>query len=193
MSFIGAYTKLHRIENGEYKYSPPKILDEEKFYNTYERVGLEEDAFADNAVLGTKEIVEEYPDKKYLVLYGFKTWSLEHSLLNKYDQIDKENVERLEKYEYPLGTSYNISQLAIFYCGVEEVAKFFKEVSKSTEPFVVWHGDDEITMPFLHSMDYNGVEEETVYRIECRDGSVDVYEVQYEKSGEEVIFSEGEE
>lgn len=173
----------------------PRILDMEKWEEVKEKVSIDSETLQDNAVIQEKKDYGDYPAKEYKVLKGFKTWKPENLFTGIWDADNP--VRELKRHcrnqwidheTGGLGFSYNIERFGIPYgTGKEIVAGFFATISLATDPFVVWHSPIQHNFPDLSMMDRNDKEEEIVYRIECRNGSAELYEVTYKKHSEEVI------
>ena len=175
----------------------------DKFEQVAEDVHMDEDTFRKLTVTKERKDHSEYPTKTYKHLFGFKTWKPKHLLTkldgktySDYDAVAdvlrdvKHEVESLEQ-EYStggLGLFCNIERFAIPYgTDPQQILEFYARISEATEPFVVWHSNQEHHPTNLYEMDKDGIEEEVVYRIECRDGQADLYEVEFERAGEEKI------
>lgn len=111
-----------------------------------------------------------------------------------YNQLEHK-LEKLER-DYStggLGFHCNIERFGIPYgTDPEQIGEFFARVSDATEPFAVWHSNQQHDITDLHEMDEDGIESEIVYRIECRDGEAEIYEVEFEIAGEEKILDTSE-
>lgn len=183
-------------------------MDMDEFELAAEDVHMDEDTFHKLAVLKERKDYSGYPEKIYEHLFGFKTWKPHDSLsLTKYkDPNDFDGVydlynqleDQLDKLERDystggLGFHCNIERFGIPYgADPEQVAEFFARISEATEPFVVWHSNQEHHITDLHEMDEEEMESEVVYRIECRDGEAEVYEVEFKRTGEEKIVDTSE-
>lgn len=208
MSYTGAYSRIYRLdENNDPEHRAPKILDMDDFRVTAEEIevqcGIDADTVESKAVLKERADRTEYPEKTYKHLWGFKSWTPADcfGLTNYNDPHEFDSVTELfskiqevldqHRQQYStggLGYNCNIERFAIPYGTMpEKIARFFALLSTATEPFVVWHADKENDMPDLGRMDANGIEEETVYRIECRGGEATIYEVTYRRDGEEKL------
>jgi hypothetical protein len=204
VSFTAAYSKLYRLsEDGSAESRPPKILDMDAFEQAAADVSMSTDTVLDIAVTKERTDRTEYPEKTYKHLFGFKTWTPQEGLgVTKYknpgdfDSVRelfnevKETLDRDRRTQSTGGLGYfcNIERFGVPYgTSPEEVLQFFARVSEATEPFVVWHSSKEHDFVDLHDMDANDIGEEVVYRIECRDGEAEMFEVSFERTGEEMI------
>lgn len=204
ISFTAVFSKLHRLtEDGEISHRSPKILGMDEFERVAEEVEMDEDTFHDLAVLKERKDRSEYPQRTYKHLVGFKTWkpdvnfpSVAHQDVSDYGSV-RELYEEVEKELEDLERTNSTGGLG-FFCNIErfgipygrspsQVLEFFARVSRATEPFVVWHSNQEHDFTDLYDMDREDLESEVVYRIECRDGSGEIYKVEFEHAGEEKI------
>jgi len=180
----------------------------DEFEQAAEDVHMDEDTFHKLAVLKEWKDRSEYPERKYKHLFGFKTWKPEHcigtthynkssdfdSVHNLFHQIEDE-LEKAER-DYStggLGFFCNIERFGIPY-GTDptQILEFYARISNATEPFVVWHANQEHHPTNLYEMDMGDTENEVIYRIECRDGKAELYEVEFESVGEEKLESVNE-
>lgn len=173
----------------------------DEFDQVAKDVSIDEETFRRNAILKERDDHSDYPKKTYKHLFGFKTWTVahcigitEHNGPGDFDTV-RELFHRLEDVIEDANKQYSTGGLG-FVCNIErfgipygtdplEVLEFFATVSRATEPFVLWHSNKEHDFTDLHDMDLNEIDSEVVYRIECRNGEAELYEVTYEKVEEE--------
>lgn len=197
MSFTAAYSKLRRItEEGEIGAKPPKILDWEGFKEEFPEsiTSMSKNNLMDNAIISEQKDATDYPEKTYKVLYGFKTWKPKHFLRPD----DLENLKKFAEMHNdvegaPLGFTFNIERFGITYLGGPggEWEEFWKELSKYTEPFCFWHSKVEHKIPNLREIDMR--EEPEIFYVELKDGSIKVFEKEWELKRNELIHSSGSE
>lgn len=153
---------------------------------------MSESAFRKNIVTDRRKDHSEYPVREYDVLKGFKTWTPADAFGLEFDPDKRKIVDKIESHEDyrtgPIGYGYNIERFGLAYgTSQDEFLRFWSEVSRCTEPFVVWHSAIEREFQRLDWMDRSDTDEATVYRVECRDGAVTLYEVTFERTDEEEI------
>lgn len=175
----------------------------DEFEKAAEDVHMDEDTFHDLAVLKEWKDRSKYPERKFKHLFGFKTWKPHHSLrvTNHSKPSDFDSVHdlygKIEKSLDDLERDYSTGGLG-FFCNIErfgipygtdpkQVLEFYARISEATEPFVVWHANQEHHPTNLFEMDKEEMEREVVYRIECRDGEGKLYEVEFEAAGEKKL------
>lgn len=179
MSFTAAYTELYAIRDGEVR-SPsdmnyhPRILDPNGFEKISENVEMSESAFENNVVKGEEEDHTDYPKQTWETLKGFKTWKPESAFGLDYDPDREAIVKKIRSHEDyrtgPLGYSYNIERMGVPYDGWDGAWKrFFKEVSRHTEPFAFYHSDREHEFPDVTDFQDG---KEIVYYVEVHDGEM---------------------
>lgn len=169
---------------------------------------MDEDTFHKLAVLKERKDYSGYPEKIYKHLIGFKTWKPHHSLSltrhkkasdfdgvnDLYNQLE-DKLEKLEQ-DYStggLGFHCNIERFGIPYgTDPQQIAEFFARISEATESFVVWHSNQEHHITDLHEMDEDDMDSESVYRIECRNGEAEIYEIEFERAEEGKIVETSE-
>ncbi|WP_226006060.1 hypothetical protein [Natrinema salinisoli] len=153
---------------------------------------MSESAFRKNIVTDREKDYSEYPIREYDVLKGFKTWKPSDAFALDHNP-DKQNLTKIieshEDYRTgPIGYNYNVERFGLAYgTSQSEFFRFWSAVSKCTEPFVVWHSSIEHEFQRIDAMDRDGDDEATLYRVECRDGEVTLYEVTFERTEEEKI------
>lgn len=105
---------------------------------------MSERAFQKNIVTGQRKDHSEYPAREYDVLKGFKTWTPADAFGLEFEPDKRKIVEKIESHEDyrtgPIGYGYNIERFGLAYgTSQDEFLRFWSEVSRCTEPFVVWH------------------------------------------------------
>jgi len=179
VSFTVAYTQLHAIRDGEVEQSSrvrghPRILDPEGFSTVHKHIDMSSSTFEDIVIKGEEEDHGDYPKQTWETLKGFKTWKPEGAFGLRHDPEMSDLVKKIESHEDyrtgPLGYGYNIERLGIPYGGWEgQWKRFFKEVSKHTEPFAFYQSDREHEFPDVTDFSTG---KEIVYYIEVDDGEM---------------------
>ena len=208
MGYTGAYSRIYRLdEDGEPCSCAPKILDMDAFDAAAEEIEVQCDISADTlkniAIFRERTDRSSYPEQTFKHLWGFKSWTprdcfglTEYNEPSDFDGVHDlfsrvEEVLDKHREDYStggLGYNCNIERFAIPYGTMpERVARLFALISTATEPFVLWHTDKANDMPDLGRMDANSVDEDVVYRIECRDGAAEIHKVTFERTGEEKL------
>lgn len=175
----------------------------DEFEKAAEDVHMDKDVFHNLAILKERKVHSEYPTRTYKHLFGFKTWKPHHCLgitkYNKPSDFDsvhalfgkvEEALEEAEKDYSTGGLGYfcNIERFAIPYgTDPQQILEFYARISVATEPFVVWHANQEHHPTNLYEMDRDDRDSESVYRIECRDGEAELYEVRFEAADEKKL------
>lgn len=199
MSFTAAYTELYAIRDGEVR-SPselnyhPRILNREGFETIHEHVEVSESAFKDILVKGEEEELGDYPKQTWETLKGFKTWKPTNAFGLDYDPGMDAIVKKIKNHEDyrtgPIGYGYNIERMGVPYGGWNGAWKrFFKEVSKHTEPFAFYHSDREHEFPDVTDF-HSG--EEVVYYVEVHDGEMYAEEQTFRRTNIEKKVEETE-
>lgn len=199
MSFTSAYTELYAIRNEEVRSATelnyhPRILDPEGFDTVHERVDVGESTFKRIAITGEEEDHSDYPKQTWETLKGFKSWKPTDAFGIDHDPDLSALVKRIKNHEDyrtgPLGYGYNIERLGVPYDGWDGAWKrFFKEVSKHTEPFAFYHSPIEHEFPDV--TDFRDGEE-TVYYVEVHDGEMYAEEQMFRRTNIEKKIEETE-
>ena len=199
MSFTAAYTELYAIRNEEVRSASglnyhPRILDPEGFDTVHERVDVGESTFNRIAITGEEEDHSDYPKQTWETLKGFKSWKPTDTFGIDYDPDLSALVKQIKNHEDyrtgPLGYGYNIERLGVPYDGWDGAWKrFFKEVSKHTEPFAFYHSPIEHKFPDV--TDFRDGEE-TVYYVEVHDGEMYAEEQTFRRTNIEKKIGETE-
>jgi len=199
MSFTAAYTELHAIRDGEVRTRSdlryhPRILDPEGLETVPGNTEIGESTFQRIAIKGEDEDSGEYPKQTWETLKGFKSWKPTDAFGLDHDPDMSALVQKIEGHEDyrsgPIGYGYNIERLGIPYGGWQgEWKRFFKEVSKHTEPFAFYHSDREHGFPDVTDFQ-NG--KEIVYYVEVHNGEMYAEEQTFRRTNVEPKIQETE-
>ena len=144
MSFTACYSQLYAFRDNKIVSSSPRILDFKKFEKNYFSELLiedyDEEDIKDITIISEETDYSSYPEKKWKVVKGFKTWKL-----------DEEDLDIDEGKENLLGLKFNIERFGLAYgTDKEDFLSFFAKLSKYTEPFVVFHSPIEYQFPEVY-------------------------------------------
>lgn len=199
MSFTAAYTELYAVRDREVRSpaglnSHPRILDPEGFGTVHKHVDIAESTFQKMAVKGEEEDHSDYPKQTWETLKGFKSWKPKDAFGLDHDPDMSDLVKKIKDHEdyrtSPLGYVYNIERVGVPYGGWDgEWKRFFKEVSKHTEPFAFYHSPYEHEFPDVTDFKSG---EETVYYVEVHDGEMYAEKQTFKRTGFEPKVQEVE-
>jgi hypothetical protein len=197
MSFTAAYTELYAIRDGEVRTqggdrNHPRITDPDGFDTVHEQTDVSESTFKKIAITGEQEDHAEYPKQTWKTLKGFKSWKPTDAFHLDHDPSMEDIIGEIERHEDyrkgPLGYGFNIERLGVPYGGWTGAwNRFFKEVSKYTEPFAFYHSPYEHEFPDVTDFEDGS---EVVYYVEVDDGEMYAEEQTFRRTNVEAEIEE---
>ena len=177
----------------------------DRFDEVAEAVDMDTETFEKCAVTRERKDRTSYPEKLFMHLVGFKTWTPDSLIeITPYSShadysSPRELYSALEEQQRQLrknvtngglGLYCNIERFGLAYgTSTEEFLQFFAQISTATEPFVIWHSPREHNPETLYNLDREGKETGKTWRVRAENGEAKVHEITYERKSEEELGS----